>query len=390
MAERLLATIQKPIPVAGRDVVVGASIGLAEAGSRSTVDEMLRNADTAMYAAKDRGKNRVERFHHLMFTEAVDRLELTSELRRATETGQLRVNYQPVVDLATKKVVGVEALLRWHHPSRGVIPPSAFIPMAEESGYILEMGEWVLRTALAQISTFARQNIRLSVNVSSRQLQEFGFVDMVEQELKRSGVSASLLCLEITESLVLDDIDAAVRRLEGLRSLGVRIAIDDFGTGYSSLSHLKRLPVDELKIDRSFVSDGFEDQQSSSFVRAIIELATTLGLETVAEGVEDAKQAAWLEAAGCSLAQGYLYSRPMTFADLRLALADVEPLAAEVEQSDRGFDASFATNRQLDDSFEAHVAVDQTSIETVETLNEQTEPLIGKVESPDFDCATER
>ncbi len=325
MAERLLAAIQKPIPLAGRDVQVGASIGLAEAGSRSTVDEMLRNADTAMYAAKDRGKNRVERFHHLMFTEAVDRLELTTELRRASESGQLRLNYQPVVDLSSKKVVGVEALLRWHHPTRGMIPPSAFIPMAEESGYIVEMGEWVLRTALTQMSTLADKRIRLSVNVSSRQLQEFGFVDTVEQELNRSGIDASLLCLEITESLVLDDIDAAIRRLEGLRSLGVRIAIDDFGTGYSSLSHLKRLPVDQLKIDRSFVSDGFDDEQGNSFVRAIIELATTLGLDTVAEGVEDTKQADWLQAAGCLYGQGYLYSRPMTFTDLQLALGEGDP-----------------------------------------------------------------
>lgn len=331
MAERMLSVIQQPVRLRGRDVQIGASIGLAEAGNKSTVEEMLRNADTAMYAAKDRGKNRIERFNQMMFTEAMDRLELNGELRNAAESGHLHLMYQPIVKLETQRVVGVEALLRWHHPSRGIIPPTLFIPMAEESGTIVQIGRWVIRTALSHAQSFPEETpLRINVNVSARQIEEPDFVDFVASELERSGLPPSRLVLEITESLILEDLNVAIARLDAIKELGVRIAIDDFGTGYSSLSHLKRLPVDQLKIDRSFISDGFDNEQGSSFVRAIIELGATLGLDTVAEGIEDLQQMEWLRTAGCHYGQGYLFSRPLALKDLLSALrsdANVEPEA---------------------------------------------------------------
>ncbi len=326
MADRLLGAIRQPFRLRGREIHVGASIGLAEAGSRSTVEEMLRNADTAMYAAKGRGKNRIERFQQTMFTDAMERIELDGELRRAAESGQLRLYYQPIVELATLRFAGVEALIRWHHPVRGIVPPTVFIPMAEETGAILEIGRWVMRTAISQARTFPpEKRLRVNVNVSARQLEEPDFVDFVARELERSGLEPSLLALEITESLALADIETAILRLGAIRALGVRIAIDDFGTGYSSLSHLKRLPVDQLKIDRSFICDGLEsDEQGRSFVRAIIELGATLGLDTVAEGIEAESQMVWLREAGCRFGQGYLFARPLTYPDLQAALLEEE------------------------------------------------------------------
>ena len=334
LAERMLDAIRQPILIRGREVLVGASIGLTEASPSATVEVMLRNADTAMYAAKEKGKNRVERFHHLMFQEATDRLELDSELRRAVEAGQLRLNYQPIVDLRTRRMVGVEALLRWFHPGRGVVPPHVFIPLAEQSRSIIEIGRWVLCEAIGEAARLPRElGLRVNVNVSALQLGDEALLSIIREQLERTGLPPELLVLEITETLLLDDMDAVVRRLDEIRAIGVRIALDDFGTGYSSLSYLQRLPADSLKIDQSFIADHLlDDETSGSFVRAIIELSRNLGLQAVAEGVETEAQAEWLLAAGCTLGQGYLFARPMPPESLRLAVQEY----VQNERADRG------------------------------------------------------
>lgn len=324
VAERILEAIRRPTTLNGQEIFVGASVGIAEAVPGSTTEDLLRNADTAMYAAKDNGKDRVVRFHTMMFREAADRLELDADLRRAIDNNELQLQYQPIIALSDRRMVGVEALVRWFHPERGLISPSVFIPIAEESGAIVQIGRWVLRTAIRQVAELARgDSFTVHVNVSPRQLNDDRLVDYVADELSHWGLPPECLTLEITETTFLENIDAAVARLENLRALGIELSVDDFGTGYSSLSYLQRLPVQSVKIDQSFIVDRSttEALDSDPFVSAILDLTRNLGFVSIAEGVESEAQAQWLTEQGCDCAQGYYFSRPVGFEALRNAMS---------------------------------------------------------------------
>jgi len=327
IAHRILEAISQPFAIAGRQIFAQASIGIDLDGRRdapvggSTAEELLRNADAAMYTAKARGKGRVEFFESGMHASALRRLELRSRLEAALEAGDFVLHYQPVVDLVSGEWAGVEALVRWRQEDGRLLPPDEFIPLAEESGLIVALGAWVLREASHQAARLmdAVDDARLSmaVNVSSRQLQDGGFIQIVKGALTDSGVPAELLILELTESALLADEDAAAAVIGELKQLGVRISLDDFGTGYSSLSHLRRFPIDVLKIDRSFVTDiDAANSGERALVHSIVRLAHSLNLETVAEGVERPEQVVRLRAIGAQYGQGYHFARPMDAAAL--------------------------------------------------------------------------
>jgi diguanylate cyclase (GGDEF)-like protein/PAS domain S-box-containing protein len=313
VGERVLAALSGLLEVAGRRLVVTASIGVATTASALTAETLLRNADLAMYAAKARGKGRCELFHSRMHHNVLRRLTLEADLRDAVERRELAVHYQPIVDLRRGGLAGVEALLRWP-THRGVeIPPGQFIPVAESSGLIRPLGEWVLREACAQAARWraehtAAADLSVSVNLSGRQLGDPGFVELIFDALRGTRLDPGALVLEVTESALMEVSDV-VPALERLRAAGVRVAIDDFGTGYSSLSRLRALPVDKVKIDRSFVAE-LDQHERSPLVAGIIALAHTLGLEVVAEGVETARQLGFLQGHDCDEAQGYLLGRP--------------------------------------------------------------------------------
>jgi diguanylate cyclase (GGDEF)-like protein/PAS domain S-box-containing protein len=319
IATRFLEELHTAFPLDGHEVFVGASIGVALAGYDEDVDEVLRNADLAMYRAKATGKNRCEVFEPDMHTAALERMEVENDLRHAVVRNELRLHYQPIVELDTGRLVGVEALLRWEHPTRGLVSPLDFITVAEESGLIVPIGRWVLTEACRQVARWQRETgtpLRLSVNISARQLQAPRLAEHVAKTLRSTGLRPSDLVLEITESMLVDDADRTIAKLHLLREIGVRLAIDDFGTGYSSLNYLRRLPVDILKIDRSFVMGIGSEAELTSLTTAIVGIGRDLGLETVAEGIEEVEQLDALRAMGCSFGQGYLYARPLPPADL--------------------------------------------------------------------------
>jgi EAL domain-containing protein (putative c-di-GMP-specific phosphodiesterase class I) len=305
-----------------------ASVGICLVGEdleTPEAAELLRNADVAMYMAKRDSKGSYRVFEPTMHERVVERLELRSDLQHALALEQLELHYQPVVRLAGRKILGVEALVRWNHPTRGQIPPIQFVPVAEETGLIVPMGRWILETACREgvrlHEVFPRDEpLTMSVNLSVRQLQSETLVTDVRTALEVTGLPASALVLEITESLMLTDTDFALQQLHDLKALGIRLAMDDFGTGYSSLSYLSRFPVDILKMDRSFV--GSDD--NAALTSAIIALGASLSLEVVAEGIELPEQAQALEHLGCELGQGYLFARPMDSQKLNefLRLAD--------------------------------------------------------------------
>ena len=312
VAARVLETLRRPFRVVGKEVVISASVGIAlnDTGA-DTTEELLRNADLAMYRAKALGKNRSEVFAPEMHSAAVERLDVQADLRGAIERREFVLHYQPIIDVTTGAVAGVEALVRWQHPVRGLLFPDAFIPVAEESDVIGAVGALVLDMAVTQVQEWrdrfpSCRSMFLTVNVSPREFGEPRLVERVGEALTRSGADPSLLVLEITESATVRR-DAGVQ-LDGLKRLGVQLAVDDFGTGYSSLSYLQRLPIDVLKIDRSFVGGSSPD--GTTLAPAIVELARALHLRTVAEGVETQEQAARLTEWGCELAQGYFYFRP--------------------------------------------------------------------------------
>jgi diguanylate cyclase (GGDEF)-like protein/PAS domain S-box-containing protein len=315
MAARVLRTLGDPLIIAGREVVVSASIGLTLGDIGQDTDELLRQADTAMYAAKAAGKNRYAVFEPHMHDRVVERLETGMELQVALQRDELLLRYQPIVRLADGVVTGVEALVRWQHPRRGLVLPDLFIPIAEESGLIEPIGRWVLNEACRQAQAWRSdggQACTISVNLSGRQLQNPAVVDDVREALDRSGLEPADLTLEITESILMSDTADSLDRLRALKLLGVHISIDDFGTGYSSLSYLRRFPVDELKVDKSFVDDlRGRAGDTSAFVTAIVQLGHTLRLTTVAEGIEHADQAQALRTIGCDFGQGYLFARPL-------------------------------------------------------------------------------
>jgi diguanylate cyclase (GGDEF)-like protein/PAS domain S-box-containing protein len=330
VGRRLLAQLEAPFVHGGKELFVRASIGIATTRSRDyTADEVLRNADVAMYTAKSNGKNRLEVFEPGMHAAALNRLALKGDLERALERGEFTLVYQPIVRLGGGRLSGVEALLRWQHRERGTVGPAEFIPVAEETGLILPLGRWVLEQACAQAASWNRmsaQPITMSVNVSARQLQQPAFAAEVAAVLAATGLAPGLLTLELTESVLMQDAEAATAILVDLKRLGVRLAIDDFGTGYSSLNYLRRFPIDELKIDRSFVSSLDDGPTQSAVVLSILRLSETLNLETVAEGIEEPSQLALLRELGANLGQGYLFARPMDTDAMAALIAADAPL----------------------------------------------------------------
>jgi len=325
---RLLESLQSPFHADGDGVCINASIGIAvSTGTEEDAAALLRNADLAMYRAKGEGKGRFEIYEAGMHARVVERVALKADMRRALELDEFQAHYQPIVDLETSRITGVEALVRWHHPERGVIAPSAFIPMAEETGLIIPIGSRILHRACADAAQWieefgAAAPQSIAVNLSPRQIQDPSVVADVEAALLESKLTPSTLVLEITESFLLEDTESAAMVLAELKALGVRIALDDFGTGYSSLTHLDRFPVDVLKIDKSFV-DALEssDVQRSSLVSAIVNLGMMLGLHVTAEGIEDSKQLASLRSMGCELGQGYFFAKPMEASAVRETIA---------------------------------------------------------------------
>jgi diguanylate cyclase (GGDEF)-like protein len=321
LGERIGAALCQPVPVQGRDLFVTASTGVVvSADGAETTPELLSHADAAMYRAKEAGRGRVVLYDELTRGGWVDRLRMETDLRLALERGQLSLVYQPIVDLRDGRTRSVEALLRWTHPERGPIGPDVFIPVAEETGLIVEIGRWVLETAVAQVAEWQRtqpgaRGLGVTVNVSGRQLFHESLVADVERVAADSGIAPGTLGLEITESVLMDEGDA-VAVLEALRARGARLSLDDFGTGYSSLSYLKRFPLDTLKIDRSFVSGLGTGQDDTALVATIVSMAGSLGLEVVAEGIETEEQLRRLRDLGCDRAQGFLLARPLPPADL--------------------------------------------------------------------------
>jgi len=280
----------------------------------------LRDADIAMYAAKSAGKGRIEVFNVGLHGEVVNRLQLEVDLRQALENDQMLVYYQPLVDISTHTVVGLEALMRWMHPERGIVGPTEFISIAESTGLIVTLGRWLIRHAcLDSVSirqSADRSDLQLSVNISARQLDDPLLVKCVHDALMESGLPPASLTLEITESVFISDADRSLNVLEQLRSIGVKLSIDDFGTGYSSLGYLQQLPVDELKIDRTFIVAAADSSESRALVRTIVDLARDFGLRTVAEGIETVGQLEGARDAGCEYAQGFLFASPATVADI--------------------------------------------------------------------------
>jgi EAL domain-containing protein (putative c-di-GMP-specific phosphodiesterase class I) len=303
---------------------VTASVGIAIADADATPESLLRDSDAAMYRAKERGRGRVEMFDDALRSKAERRMATESALHRALEREEFTVHYQPIVDLSTGEMVSAEALLRWKHPDRGLISPDEFIPLAEKSGLIVRIGAWVLEQACRQLCEWqeVKPSMSLAVNMSVRQILAPDVAGLVEDVLRRTGAPAESLCLELTESVFMEDIDYFGATLSSLKSLGVRLAIDDFGTGYSSLSYLKRFPVDAVKIDRTFVVGLGTDPHDSALVAAIVAMAAALSLEVTAEGVETRTQLDMLSRLGCCRAQGYFLSRPMQAAGIIEIIAD--------------------------------------------------------------------
>jgi diguanylate cyclase (GGDEF)-like protein/PAS domain S-box-containing protein len=330
VAERIRTSLGTPFWVLGQEVYISASIGIAMRDEGDTTGDLLRNADVAMYTAKTKGKARFEIFEQAMHNTVMARLGLEAELRRAIDRGEFVVHYQPIVRLDTAEVIGAEALVRWQHPTRGLVPPMDFIPLAEETGLIVPLGGWILRQACCQLATWQRargggEPFVMNVNLSSRQLIRDVMAEEVAAAVDESGIRASWLVLEVTETVLMADPVAAAAVLAQIRDLGVRVALDDFGSGYSSLSHLRRFPIDIVKIDKSFVDDVARNGVESAIAKSIIELGRAMNIQTVAEGIEADDQAEILRSLGCELGQGYFFARPQE------ASAWAEMLHLEVE-----------------------------------------------------------
>ncbi len=316
IAQRLVDVFAEPFELDDGEAFLQTSIGIAIARiGTETPEELIRDADAAMYRAKDHGKGRFEIFDDQMRADVVARLHTESALRRALERGELRLHYQPTIDVIEQRVVGFEALVRWQHPTRGLLAPSEFIPLAEETGLIVGIGDWVLRQACVdaaqwRLTPAGEPPLTLSVNLSVRQFAQPDLVASISQVLAETGTDPTSVCLEITESAMMESGTDGAAMLLRLKALGVRLAIDDFGTGYSSLAHLRRFPIDVLKIDRTFVDALGRTPQDASIAAAIISLAHALGLQTIAEGIETGDQLDLLAALGCDVAQGFLFARP--------------------------------------------------------------------------------
>ncbi len=315
VAARIIDALADPLDCDGHQFVVTPSIGIAlYPQDGTTSDELLMSADSAMYRAKANGRNNYHFFSDTMKIRSLKRLDIEVELRKAIDEEQFLLYYQPKVDLATLSIIGAEALLRWKHPERGWIPPTEFITIAEESGLILPIGKWVLHAACRQLSEWrqrALEELRLSVNVSSQQVYSDDLIVTVTEALSEFGISPDRLELEITEGMLMRDVETTIQTLTTLKELGIGLSVDDFGTGYSSLSYLKRFPIDILKIDRSFVTDSHCDADDAAICAAILAMARKLGLKVVAEGVEIEEQLQFLQEHGCDQVQGYLFGKPL-------------------------------------------------------------------------------
>jgi diguanylate cyclase (GGDEF)-like protein len=338
LPDRLSAAMSHPFSLSGNQVRVTASIGVASASTDDTADDLLRNADMAMYAAKRRGKGRSATYESRMYADIRERLDLEAALRAAIEGNQLTLFYQPIVNLQSGGIYGIEALLRWEHPQFGRLLPQHFIPLAEETGLIVQLGAWVLGEACRQVHAWRQKYpelpLAISVNISGRQLQGTGLTEALRQTLHSSGVEPSAVVLEITESVLMQQTDAVLERLQQIKGLGVRLAIDDFGTGYSSLSYLQRFPIDILKIAKPFVEEVGQGADRSALARAIIGLGDTLRLRTIAEGIERAEQRAALLELGCVLGQGHHFWPALSAAAIEeLLAADRTPRLRLVEDT---------------------------------------------------------
>jgi EAL domain-containing protein (putative c-di-GMP-specific phosphodiesterase class I) len=326
LAERIGAALADPFIVDGHELSMSASIGIATTSdSRRRAEDMVRDADAAMYLAKQRGRGRFEFFDVSVRERANARLDIEAGLRRALERGEFHLVYQPLISLDEHVVTGLEALVRWNHPEQGVLAPADFIPVAEETRLIVPIDRWVLDEACRQLVAWnaeraGRPPLTMSVNISGRQLSEPDVVEAVVAVLDKYGVDPALLCLEVTETAMLQEVHLAQRVFEKLAAIGVQLALDDFGTGYSSLGHLQRFPVNILKIDRSFVERMHAGNDESAIVAAVIGMARALGMRTIGEGIETDEQLADLTGLGCDDGQGYLLARPAAPTHLRAAL----------------------------------------------------------------------
>jgi diguanylate cyclase (GGDEF)-like protein len=338
IADRIQRELAQPFRVEAHEIFTAASIGIAlSTTAYDRPEDLLRDANIAMHRAKDQGRARYEIFHPMMYTNAVALLQLETDLRRAIERNEIELHYQPIISLRNQRVSGFEALLRWRHPTRGWISPVEFVPIAEQTGLIVPIGAWVLREACRQMQSWQSQFggdklLTVNVNLSGKQFSP-ELAQQISQVLQETGLNPCQLKLEITESLLMENAESAIERLSQLQQLGVQLAIDDFGTGYSSLSYLHRLPIDTLKVDRSFIQRIDSDGEQLAIVRTIIILAWNLGMDVVAEGAETAKQVAQLKALRCEYAQGYFFAKPL---DIRAAeqylIAENKAAAAEKEE----------------------------------------------------------
>ncbi|GAA2542243.1 EAL domain-containing protein [Winogradskya consettensis] len=340
VAQRIVDELQEPFRIEERDLHVRGSVGLASyaalgtaTGSGEDAEQLMRNADLAMYKAKATGGSSFATYDPEMLSGLVERLELEADLRLALERGELRLHYQPTIDMLDSRVIGFEALVRWQHPTRGLISPMSFIPLAEATGLIVPLGRWVLAEACRQAMEWSEQTgqppVKMAVNVSVRQFDRTDLVAEVLEVLTETGMPADRLCLEMTESVLMTDTEENLAQLVKLKALGITLAIDDFGTGYSSLAYLRRFPVDTLKIDRSFVERLGEQTDDTALASTIVQLGQSLGMSTVAEGIEEYGQLAALRAMGCTFAQGFYFSRPVPAADAGRLLLDSSPSVLE-------------------------------------------------------------
>jgi diguanylate cyclase (GGDEF)-like protein/PAS domain S-box-containing protein len=320
IAERILAVFKQPFTIDGKEIHVATSIGIAASSNESLQsEELLRNADLAMYLAKSQGKGKFVVFEQKMHVALMERIELEEDLRRGIEEKEFVLHYQPILDLESQEMLGMEALVRWMHPRLGLLSPIKFIPLAEETSLIVPLGDWILSEACRQVAEWREENgidVSVTVNISIRQFQQAELVAMVRRALEESGLPPKSLILEITESFMMTDTEATIAKLHDLKRIGVRLAIDDFGTGYSSLSYLQRFPIDILKIDKSFIDKLGQGSEGNAVARAIIMMGDSLNLKTIAEGIENTQQIDQLQMLGCEAGQGFHFAKPLTPGDM--------------------------------------------------------------------------
>jgi predicted signal transduction protein with EAL and GGDEF domain len=317
IAERIQNDLKVPFTLGGREVFISASIGIALSTiGHNRAEDMLRDADIAMYRAKAKGKAQYQVFDRSMHTHAMSKLQLETEMRQALQNGEFCLHYQPIINLEDDNLAGFEALIRWNHPKRGLISPGEFVPLAEETGLVIPLGRWILYESCRQMREWQKKNpwtnsLQMSVNLSSKQFLAPDLVEQVFAALVATQLDPQNLKLEVTESHVMENSDKAVTMLNSLRDIGIEMSLDDFGTGYSSLSYLHRLPVNYLKIDRSFVSRMVESSENGEIVHTIIKLAQNLKMKVIAEGIETDEQLTKLKMLNCEYGQGYLFSKPL-------------------------------------------------------------------------------